>query len=188
MRGRAPSFFAGAPMNTPERLRECPVDHATCKEFIGRHHRHNKPPVGWKFCVGLECGRSIGSGTDSSGADAWEWTLVGVAVAGRPVARELDCERAVEITRVCTAGKKNANSRLYGAICRAAKALGYDVAYTYTLQSESGASLRAAGFREDARLNARPTWSCPARQRVQVDLFGEATRPAEAKIRWVRYL
>ena len=42
--------------------------------FIAQHHRHNKPPAGWKFGVGLEC----------------DGVLVGVATAGRPVARALD--------------------------------------------------------------------------------------------------
>ena len=150
-----------------------PLSRAAGKDFILQHHRHNKPPVQWKFGVGLQ---------NSAG-------LVGIAIAGRPVARGLDADQfAVEITRVCTTGLRNANSRLYGAICRAAKALGYRVAYTYTLQSESGSSLRAAGFEIDAELEARPTWNTPARQRVQTDLFGEEIRPAEGKIRWIKHL
>lgn len=35
---------------------------------------------------------------------------------------------------------------LYGALCRAAKALGYREAWTYTLPHESGKTLKAAGF------------------------------------------
>jgi hypothetical protein len=35
---------------------------------------------------------------------------------------------------------------LYSALCRAAKALGYREAWTYTLPHESGRSLRGAGF------------------------------------------
>lgn len=142
------------------------------KAFVGRHHRHNKPPVGWLFGNGLEV----------------DGKLVGVAVAGRPVARSLDKPGNVEITRVCTLGDRNANSRLYGAILRAAKSLGYQRAYTYTLQSESGSTPRAVGFEIDAELKARPTWNCAKRQRVQVDLFGHETRPPEQKIRWVKDL
>jgi hypothetical protein len=145
-----------------------PVTLAEAKEFVRKHHRHNLPPLSWKFGVGLSV----------------DGQLVGVAIAGRPVARGLDTETAIEITRVCTIDAKNGNSRLYGAICRAAAALGYEVAYTYTLQSESGASLKAAGFEVDELLDPRQTWDCPARNRVQTDLFGDPTRPAEAKIRW----
>lgn len=114
--------------------------------------------------------------------------MIGVAMAGRPVARALDTRRNVEIHRTCTTGERNANSMLYGAICRAAKSLGYATAYTYTLQSESGASLRAAGFEIDGAVPARATWSCPARHRIQTNLFGEETRPTGPKIRWKRIL
>lgn len=74
------------------------------------------------------------------------------------------------------------------AITRAAAALGYEWAYTYTLQSESGASLKASGFEIDAELEARPSWDCPARRRTQTDMFGNERRPPEAKIRWKKRL
>lgn len=77
---------------------------------------------------------------------------------------------------------------LYGASARAAKALGYRRAYTYTLAEESGASLRAAGWELDAELPARPTWDTPSRHRVQTDLFGQERRPAGAKRRWKKTL
>lgn len=128
--------------------------------------------MSWKFGVGLEhCGE-----------------LIGVAVAGRPVARPLDSRFNIEVTRVCVTECRNANSRLYGAICRAATSLGYRTAYTYTLASESGASLKASGWEVDAELPPRPTWNCAARQRVQSDMFGTEQRPREAKIRWIRRL
>jgi hypothetical protein len=146
-----------------------PVTLAEAKRFVDRFHRHNRAPVSWKFGVGL---------ADEAGE------LVGVAMAGRPVGRGLDLPGNVEIARVCTLGHGNANSRLYGAVLRAAAALGYGRAYTYTLQGESGASLKAVGFVVDAVLDERPTWDTPARRRVQVDLFGEPTRPAGAKVRW----
>lgn len=43
-------------------------------------------------------------------------------------------------------GTKQACSMLYGAMCRAARALGYTEVWTYTLPEEPGTSLRAAGF------------------------------------------
>lgn len=154
------------------RYRIIPVTLADAKAFVARFHRHCRPPVGWKFGAGL--------GTVDE--------LIGVAIAGRPVARMLDKRFNIEITRVCTVEEKNANSRLYASVLRAAKALGYDNAYTYTLQSESGASLRAVGFEIDAELDARPTWNCNARKRLQTDLNGNPTRPTEPKIRWLKRL
>jgi hypothetical protein len=75
--------------------------------------------------------------------------LVGVAIVGRPVAPRLDDGLTAEITRVCTDGTRNAASMLYGACRRAARAMGYDRIFTYTLPEEGGASLRAAGFKLD---------------------------------------
>lgn len=150
-----------------------PVTLSEAKRFVDQHHRHNRAPISWKFGVGL--------------ADE-EGKLAGVVMAGRCVARGLDKPTNIEITRNCTLGDPNACTRLYGAILRAAKALGYRVAYTYTLVSEPGSSLRAAGWEVDAILEPRATWACAARDRVQIDLFGEETRPPEAKIRWKRIL
>lgn len=149
-----------------------PITIGDAKAFVARHHRHNGPPVSGLFAVSVRDGEQI----------------VGVAIAGRPVARRLQDGRTVEVTRTCTDGTRNANSMLYGAICRAAKALGYQRAITYTLEEESGASLRAAGFRVEARTPARATWSVPSRHRVQEDLYGNETRPAGPKVRWVRAL
>jgi hypothetical protein len=148
-----------------------PVTLAVARRFVGEHHRHNLPPRGWLFGVGVESGGE----------------LVGVAIAGRPVARALDDGRTVEITRTCTDGTDNANSMLYGAACRAAKALGYHRAFTYNLASESGASLRAAGFEVDAVLPDRPGWD-NGRHRVERDLFGSRRTPAGPKVRWIRRL
>jgi hypothetical protein len=71
---------------------------------------------------------------------------------------------------------------------REARALGYDLVITYTLASEPGTSLRAAGFHEAARLKARPSWDTPSRRRIQTDLFGNERRPPDPEIRWVRSL
>ena len=115
-------------------LKIIPTDLKTANEFVRNMHRHNKPVVGYKFAVGVE---------DENGV------LRGVAIVGRPVARSLDDGKAAEITRLCTDGAKNACSMLYGAARKAARALGHDPIFTYTLPEEGGASLKAAGFRLD---------------------------------------
>lgn len=143
-----------------------PVRLGEARKFVGAHHRHNLPPVGHLFSVGVE--------------DDGE--LVGVAIAGRPVARHLDDGRTVEITRSCTTGHRNANSMLYGALIRAARALGYQRVITYTLAEEPGSSLRAVGFTPVEALEARDRWTRP--NRYQTDLFGEDRRPPGPKVRW----
>lgn len=139
------------------------------RRFVAEHHRHNGPPLSWRFGVGLEL----------SGE------LVGVAMAGRPMSKELDDGRTIEVMRTCTLGHRNASSRLYGAICRAAAALGYARVITYTLASEDGSSLRASGFARVAAVRDR-TWTTPRRPRHEATLWGERVVPAGRKVRWQR--
>ena len=120
-----------------------PVTFKAACEFVARLHRHNKPPVGHKFSIGLREGEA----------------LVGVAMAGRPIARHFDDGLTLEVNRTCTDGTPNANSALYGAVWRAAKAMGYKRAITYTQAEESGVSLRAAGWRRVKDLPARASWA-----------------------------
>lgn len=107
-----------------------PITFKQACDFVSRNHRHHRPTVGCKFCIGLY------------DAD----TLVGVAVCGRPVSRHLDDGLTMEINRLCTDGTRNACSMLYGAACRVGKAMGYRRAITYILESENGSSLRASNF------------------------------------------
>jgi hypothetical protein len=131
------------------RLVIVPVTFRQACAFIEAYHRHHRPPRGMKFAIGV----------------ATDGVLVGVATVGRPVARHLDDGRTVEVTRTCTHGVSNANSMLYGAAWRAARAMGYQRMVTYTQEGESGTSLRAAGLLPVARLRARPGWHSPGRVR-----------------------
>ena len=74
-------------------------------------------------------------------------SLVGCAIAGRPTNRNNDDGQTVEVLRVATDGTANAPSALLGACVRAARAIGAARVVTYTLDTESGASLRGAGWR-----------------------------------------
>ena len=107
-----------------------PVSLKDANAFVAEHHRHHKPTRGHKFSIGCEM----------------DGRLVGVAIMGRPVSRYLDNGRTLEVNRLCTTGERNACSMLYAAAARAAKAMGYRKIITYTLDSEPGASLRAAGW------------------------------------------
>ena len=57
------------------------------------------------------------------------------------------------------------NSLLYGAATRAGFALGYRRLITYTQADESGASLRAAGWKVIAQRPPRKGWTTPSRPR-----------------------
>ena len=105
--------------------------------------------------------------------------LVGVATCGRPVGRHFDDGITCEITRVCTDGTRNACSMLYGACCRIAKEMGYDRIITYTLQSEDGASLKAANFTNDGEAGGTH-WTGERDRNQEI--------PHEMKTRWIRNL
>lgn len=156
-------------------LRTVPVSMTKARQFVGTVHRHNLPPKSGLFAVG-------------AALDTDHDALVAVAIAGRPVARMLDDGQTIEVTRVASDGHRNACSFLYGALTRAAKALGYRRAFTYTLQSEPGSSLKASGWKVDAELAEAPTWDRRNRPRVQTDLFGNERRPTGPKIRWKKEL
>jgi hypothetical protein len=129
--------------------------------FIAKYHRHSLPAVGGKFAVGVvEHGK-----------------LVGVAVAGRPVARALDDGKTIEVLRVCTDGTPNCCSFLYGRVAKIARLFGYTRVITYTLEQESGASLRAVGGRVVGRVEARE-WSAPVRPRKSQAVY------RKKKLRW----
>lgn len=143
-----------------------PVDFAAACEFIRLHHRHHLPPVGWKFGIGLSAPGYAPGDPDR--------VMVGVITIGRPVARRLDTGKTLEVTRCCTLGYKNAPSMLYGAAWRAAKALGYTRLITYTLASEPGTSLLAAGWRVVGETRGA-SWSVPSRPRTDKHPLGQKT-------------
>ncbi|WP_369043327.1 XF1762 family protein [Streptomyces sp. Midd1] len=118
--------------------------------YVEEHHRHHDPPQGHQFSLGVH--------TEGG-------CLVGVAIVGRPVNRHLDNRLTIEVTRVATDGTPNACSALYSAAWRTARSAGYRRAITYTQDGESGASLKAAGWRKIADLPARAGWNSPSRPR-----------------------
>ena len=106
--------------------------------FVDNFHRHNKGPQGGLFSLGASDGKQ----------------LVGVAIVGRPVSRHLDDGQTVEVTRCCVVDNapKGCCSFLYAKAWQASKALGWKKLITYTLQSESGSSLKGAGWKIVAEL------------------------------------
>lgn len=141
-------------------LHACPITLREANAFVAAHHRHHDPARGCVFCVAASDGEKI----------------VGVAIVGRPVARNAQDGWTAEVLRLCTLGAKNACSLLYAASWRAARAIGYRRLITYTLPEEGGASLRAAGWRLIGEAGGG-SWHRAARPRVD-------THPTQVKLRW----
>lgn len=131
-------------------------------EFVLEHHRHHKPVTGHKFSIAC--------------ADVETEKVVGVAIVGRPVSRYLDDGWTLEVTRLCTDGTRNACSMLYAAAWRAARAMGYKKVITYILDTEGGASVKAAGYKCVGKAGGL-RWT--GKRRPQVDLC-----PAQMKLRF----
>lgn len=113
-------------------LRVIPVELTEANRLVAAWHRHHQPSQGHRFSLGA---------VDADG----QWH--GAAIIGRPVARLAGHPREVlEVVRLVTDGHKNACSMLYAAAARAGRDMGYRRIQTYILDSETGASLIAAGW------------------------------------------
>lgn len=136
-----------------------PVTLREANDFVENFHRHNGRTArnGGKFAIGLESGGE----------------LVAVAITGNPLSATFMDGYTAEVLRVCTGPKaeRNACSMLYQACWRAWRAMGGTRLITYTLRTETGASLRGAGWkivgetkpvldgwRKNDHLNARREW------------------------------
>lgn len=138
-----------------------PISLKEANAFVEQHHRHHKPVVEHKFSVA---------------ASNEKGDIVGVAIIGRPVSRYLDDGWTLEVNRLCTDGSKNACSFLYAAAWRAARNIGYKKLITYILDTETGTSLKAAGWKCVGEAGGK-RWT--GVRRPEVDLY-----PAQMKFRF----
>lgn len=126
-----------------------PVTLREANDFVASFHRHNGRTSrnGGKWAVGVE--------TDGE--------LVGVGIVGNPLSATFMDGYTAEVLRVCVRdGIRNACSMIYSACWRAWRAMGGKRLITYTLATESGSSLRGAGWRIVAQLaanNVRDNWN-----------------------------
>ena len=145
-----------------------PVFLEEANAFVVSFHRHSKPVTGARFAIGAQ---------DNTG-ELW-----GVAIVGRPVARMMQDGFTAEVTRCCVRpdGPRNVPSFLYGRCWRIWQAMGGRRMITYTLATESGASLRGAGWKliGEVRPSKRP-WEGPDRERQWQPVYGQL------KFRWER--
>lgn len=127
-------------------------------------HRHHKPVKGCRFCIGVR---------------AVDGVVHGAAIIGRPTARLNPQYDWAEVTRLVTDGTHNACSKLYGATARICKEMGFKRIQTFILDSESGVSLRAAGWVFDGYSDGGD-WNRPSRGGRRTD------QPQEPKQRWTK--
>jgi hypothetical protein len=160
----------GSGMLLDWQLRLRPVTFAVARAFVDRHHAHCRSPVTWRF-----------------GAAVWNgMTLVGVAMTGNPVARGFVGRGMVEVNRLCirrdipAALRWNAASMLYGHAARTAEQQGWTRIITYTRADEEAASVRAAGWQQEATVRGR-SWHSRARSRSNTNAFID-------KVRWGKQL
>ncbi len=147
-----------------KKIKAVPLTRQQAAKFIDEKHRHHQSVNRDKFRIGAEI----------------DGELVGVIQVGNPVARLLCDGYTVEVVRLCTSGEKNVCSFLYSAASRAAKEMGFRKIVTYILDSESGESLRAAGWIKEADTRGH-SWDTPSRPR-------KTTAPTCNKQRWSRML
>ena len=155
-------------------VKACAITLAEANAFVIANHRHHDAAIGHKWSIGVY--------KDNQ--------LVGVAIVGRPTGRYLDDGKTLEVTRLCTDGTRNACSFLYAAAARRAKREGYSKIITFILQTETGVSLKAAGWHLEAAKCGKPFWNTQryADKPVQETLFPKKVPPKEYKQRWARLL
>lgn len=137
-----------------------PITCAQAKKWIYDHHRHSQPQQGqmWSICA-------------MRGDE-----LVGVAVCGRPTNVTMQQRGYLEIIRVCVLeGVEGCCSMLYSRCRRIGQLMGYERFCSYTLPSESGSSLRAAGFDCVAKVRGG-SWNRKGRTRTDKHLIQDRLR------------
>lgn len=144
-----------------------PTTFRDAAEYVNSRHRHNVAPHGHKFSIAL---RSV------------EGFTVGVLIASVPKSRHQNDGVTLEVNRCCADFRyHNVCSALTGRAVRMGKELGYTRFISYTLDSETGASLKAAGFRLEGIVKGRKTgWDSPSRQRYLPERY-----PTGDKKRWI---
>uniref|UniRef100_A0A6M3KGF0 N-acetyltransferase domain-containing protein n=1 Tax=viral metagenome TaxID=1070528 RepID=A0A6M3KGF0_9ZZZZ len=145
-------------------LKSVPTTLAEANAFVGEVHRHHDEVVGHRFSFGAEV----------------DGKLVGTVICGRPVAPKTEQYKILEVTRLCTDGTDNACSFLYGAAAKIGKIMGFKRVQTFILPTESGVSLKAAGWVFDGvcEKSGRGFQSRPGRK-------GDSHGP---KHRWIKEL
>lgn len=152
-------------------LKVTPTTIKKANEFVKEHHRHHRPTTN-------NTGRWALSAYDNSGS------LVGVIIAANPISPFLMDGYTLELTRVCVSEKapKGTCSFLISRCCKIWKEMGGRKVITYTLSTESGSSLKGAGWKEAGKVKPHKRWT--NRNRVDGKSREDLTIYSLEKIRW----
>ena len=148
------------------KLKAVPLTLEQANAMVSRWHRHHKPARGHRFSIGV---------MDAEGIEH------GAAITGRPTGRKNPQYRWAEVTRLVTDGTKNACSFLYSRCARIAAEMGFEKIQTFILDTESGVSLKAAGWKFE-QYSDGGDWNVPSRGGRRTD------QPQERKQRWGKFL
>lgn len=154
-------------------LKIVPTTLRAANDFVAEFHRHNGRTSrnGGKFAIALYF---------------YDWQC-GVAIVGNPIsATFMNKEKygqVAEVLRTCVSplAPKGSVSMLYGACWRAWRAMGGTRLLTYTLQTESGSSLKGAGWKQVAEV--RPTDPSWRKNDGKIRSHDERSQ-AQPKYRW----
>jgi hypothetical protein len=150
------------------RLIAVPMTLRAANEYVANYHRHNGRTArdGGKFAIGASTGNA----------------LVGVAIVGNPLSATYMDGFTAEVLRCCVGpdAQKGACSFLYSRCWRVWAAMGGRRLITYTLETESGASLRGAGWQNVASCpgSTSRNWRKGTRARDWQPIYGQL------KLRW----
>lgn len=147
-----------------------PITLKGANNFVEEHHRHNGRTArdGGKWAIGVSDGDK----------------LIGVAIVGNPLSATYMDGYTAEVLRVCVlpGAQKGANSFLYGRCWQIWQAMGGKRLITYTLATESGASLRGAGWKVLGQNKGHNDWEAKSRMdgktRSRQEIYGQL------KLRW----
>jgi hypothetical protein len=148
-------------------LHVVPLTLKAANDFVALHHRHHGAVTG-----GLDYFR-IGAIDDDG-------MLRGVAIVSRPPNRNSDDGTTCEVVRLASDGTFNTCSFLYAKAAKIARSMGFNRMITYTLDSESGSSLRAAGWVMEKE-GIRSWWQS---HQTKGRTVKAREHYAETKIRW----
>jgi len=157
-------------LKVAKKLEVIPVTLREANDFVEQFHRHNKRTArnGGRFAIGATTGKE----------------MVGVAIVGNPLSATFMDGYTAEVLRTCTSpnAPKGAVSFLYAACWRVWRAMGGLKLITYTLKSESGASLRGAGWKVVGEVKPHDAWRAKSKQdgleREWQPIYGQM------KLRW----
>lgn len=148
-----------------------PITIKLANEFVKEHHRHHRPTT-------RNTGKWALSAIDLNG------DVIGVLIAGNPVSATYMDGVTLEITRLCVkqSAPKGTCSFLISKCSKIWGLMGGERIITYTLDEESGASMRGAGWKKVGTVQPHNRWTNKNKvdgiQREKLEIY------SRVKIRW----